>query len=70
MKNMILLLSDPLLLKLLTQDLEKADAKFKVPLTSYHVTPILEHCKVSSLSYALSHNSTFHNMINIHLAVL
>ncbi|XP_066307666.1 probable thimet oligopeptidase isoform X3 [Miscanthus floridulus] len=30
------------------KDLEKADGKFKVPLTSYHVTPILEHCKVGS----------------------
>ncbi|KAJ1286688.1 hypothetical protein BS78_03G371000 [Paspalum vaginatum] len=30
------------------KDLEKADGKLKVPLTSYHVTPILEHCKVGS----------------------
>ncbi|ONM35485.1 putative thimet oligopeptidase [Zea mays] len=30
------------------KDLEKADGKFKVPLTSYHVTPVLEHCKVGS----------------------
>ncbi|CAL4972605.1 unnamed protein product [Urochloa decumbens] len=30
------------------KDLEKADGKVKVPLTSYHATPILEHCKVGS----------------------
>ncbi|KAG2602670.1 hypothetical protein PVAP13_5KG701900 [Panicum virgatum] len=30
------------------KDLEKAEGKLKVPLTSYHVTPILEHCKVGS----------------------
>jgi hypothetical protein len=30
-----------------TQDLEEIDGKRKVLLTSYHVTPILEHCKVS-----------------------
>ncbi|KAL6840354.1 hypothetical protein ACP4OV_030164 [Aristida adscensionis] len=30
------------------QDLEKVDGKLKVLLTSYHVTPILEHCKVGS----------------------
>ncbi|KAL6616561.1 hypothetical protein ACP70R_038831 [Stipagrostis hirtigluma subsp. patula] len=30
------------------KDLEKVDGKLKVLLTSYHVTPILEHCKVGS----------------------
>ncbi|KAF8664901.1 hypothetical protein HU200_054218 [Digitaria exilis] len=30
------------------KDLEKAEGKLKVLLTSYHVTPILEHCRVGS----------------------
>lgn len=28
------------------QELEKTDGKLKVLLTNFHVTPILEHCKV------------------------
>ena len=38
-----------------TQDLEETDGKRKVLLTSYHVTPILEHCKVSSTFLLIMH---------------